>query len=90
MLNVIAEMAMPAMEHGGVPVACPVCGQDEELILIIDGGDFSETPSFMRCDDGHQWAEPAIPRRLGAELLAGKAEDSPETFDWSAVEGDAL
>jgi hypothetical protein len=84
-MNVIAELQMPPLVKAGVLVACPVCGQDDDLTLIIDSDDFSESASFMRCDDGHQWAEPRVPRRIGAELLARKARDHPDTIDWSQV-----
>lgn len=89
MRNKVAELQMPPLFKGGVPIACPVCGQDDNLTLIIDSDDFSETPSYMKCDDNHQWAEVAFPRRLGAELLARKERDHPETIDWSAVGGRA-
>nr|WSY53810.1 hypothetical protein OG999_29325 [Streptomyces sp. NBC_00886] len=86
-MNVIAELRMPPMYRGDRQVACPVCGQCDDLTLIIDGVDASETPAFMRCDDGHQWAEPAVPRRIGAELLARKERSHPDMIDWSAVGG---
>lgn len=85
MRNKIAEMSMPVLVKGGEVVECPVCGQYDDLTLIIDSDDFSESASFMRCDDGHQWAEPRVPRRIGAELLARKARDYPDTIDWSQV-----
>lgn len=85
MRNKIAEMEMPVLLKGKEVIECLVCGQYDDLTLIIDSDDFSESPSFMRCDDGHQWAEPRFPRRLGAELLALKERNSPETIDWSAV-----
>lgn len=76
-MNVIAEMVMPPLSRSGVPIVCPVCGQHDDLTLVIDSQDYSEAASFMRCDDGHQWAEPRVPRRLGAELLASKARNNP-------------
>lgn len=85
MRNKIAEMQMPVLLRGEEVIECPVCGQYDDLTLIIDSDDFSDTASFMRCDDGHQWAEPRFPRRLGAELLALKERDHPEMIDWSAV-----
>ena len=85
MRNKIAEMEMPVLLKGKEVIECLVCGQYDDLTLIIDSDDFSESPSYMKCDDGHQWAEPRFPRRLGAELLALKERNSPETIDWSAV-----
>lgn len=85
MRDKIAEMTMPPLFKGGVPIACPVCGQDDDLTLIIDSDDFSETPSYMRCHDAHAWAEPRFPRRMGAELLALVERDRPDTIDWSRV-----
>lgn len=84
-MNVIAEMQMPPLFKGGVLIVCPVCGQDEDLTLIIDSKDFSEGASFMRCDDGHRWAEPRVPRRIGAELVALRERTAPELIDWSEV-----
>lgn len=86
-MNVIAEMQMPPLSRGGVPIVCPVCGQHDDLTLVIDSQDFSESASLMRCDGGHQWAEPLLPRRLGAELLASKVRNNPGMIDWSAVGG---
>lgn len=87
-MNVIAEMPMPPLFKGGEIIACPVCGQDEELTLVIDSQDFSETAALMKCDDGHQWAEPRVPRRIGAELLARIQRTRPESIDWSEVRSD--
>jgi len=84
-MNVIAEITMPVLVKDKAVIECPVCGQDDDLTLIIDSGDFSETPSYMKCDDGHQWAEPRFPRHMGAELFARKLRDHPEMVDWSAV-----
>ncbi|WP_019072399.1 hypothetical protein [Streptomyces hokutonensis] len=85
-MNVIAELRVPPLYRGDRQAACPVCGQFDELTLIIDSEDASETPAFMRCDDGHQWAEPAVPRRIGAGLFALRLRDHPELIDWSAVQ----
>lgn len=74
---------MPPLFKGGVPIVCPVCGQSDELILVIDSQDFSEGASLMKCDDAHQWAEPRFPRRMGAELLARIQRTRPESIDWS-------
>ncbi|KND40086.1 hypothetical protein [Streptomyces stelliscabiei] len=87
MRNKIAEAEMPVLTKGGVVIACPVCGQDDGLTLIIDSDDFTETPSFMKCDDSHQWAEPRFPRRMGAEFLALVEKTRPESLDWSAISG---
>jgi hypothetical protein len=87
MRNKIAEAEMPVLAKGGEIIACPVCGQYDRLILVIDSDDFTETPSFMKCDDEHQWAEPRFPRRMGAEYLALVAETRPEALDWSAISG---
>lgn len=85
MRNEIAEFRMPPLFKGGVPIVCPVCGQDDDLILIIDSDDFSESASYMRCDDSHTWAESRFPRRMGAELLALAERNHPETIDRSRV-----
>lgn len=85
MRNAIAELGMPALSRAGVSIVCPVCGQDDDLTLIVDSDDFSESASFMRCDDAHVWSEPRFPRRMGAELLALIERDRPESIDRSAV-----
>ncbi|MFF4836573.1 hypothetical protein [Streptomyces sp. NPDC001315] len=85
MRNKIAEAEMPVLRYGDEVIACPVCGQFDSLILIIDSDDRTETPSFMKCDDGHQWAEPRFPRRIGAGFLALVEEARPESIDWSEV-----
>jgi hypothetical protein len=85
--NKIAEAEMPVLVKGDEVIACPVCGQEDGLIVVIDSDDFTETPSFMKCDDGHQWAEPRFPRRLGAEFLALVEKTRPESIDWSEVSG---
>jgi hypothetical protein len=89
-MNVIAELSMVPLFKGGAPVVCPVCGQADGLTLIIDSADFSEAASYMRCDDGHQWAEPRVPRRIGAELLARRAREAPETIVWPDGHPNAL
>lgn len=81
----IAELSMPVLLKGKEVIECPVCGQYDDLTLIIDSDDFSETASYMKCDGGHQWAEPRFPRRMGAQLLALKERDHPDTIDWSRV-----
>lgn len=86
MNNVIAELRMPVLVKDKAVIECPQCEQYDDLTLIIDSDDYSETASYMRCDAGHTWAEPRFPRRMGAELLARKERDHPETIDWSAVE----
>lgn len=82
-VQVTAELAVPPLLKDGVPIACPVCAQDDELTLVMVPGDFSDTPSSMRCDDMHTWEEPRVPRRLGAELFAAKERNSPESIVWS-------
>ncbi|MEV8036734.1 hypothetical protein [Streptomyces sp. NPDC086182] len=85
MTNVIAELQMPPLFRGDVPIVCPVCGQDDDLTLIIDSDDFSESASYMKCADSHQWAEPRMPRRIGAELFARREREAPEMIDWSGA-----
>ncbi len=84
-VNVIAEMPMPVLLKGKEVIECPVCGQYDDLILVVDSQDFSESASLMKCDDGHQWAEPRVPRRLGAELLQRIQSTRPESIDWTEV-----
>lgn len=84
-MNVIAEMPMPPLVKAGQVISCPVCGQYDDLILVVDSQDFSESASLMKCDDGHQWAEPRVPRRLGAELLQQIQSTRPESIDWTEV-----
>ncbi|KUN03957.1 hypothetical protein AQI95_21190 [Streptomyces yokosukanensis] len=85
-MNVIAELQVPPLFKDGQAIACPVCGQDDDLTLIIDSQDFSETAALLRCDDAHQWAEPRVPRRIGAELLAIRARERPDLIDWSEAQ----
>lgn len=87
MRNKIAEAEMPVLVKGGEIIECPVCGQTDGLTLVIDSDDFTESPSFMKCDDSHQWAEPRFPRRMGAEFLALVEKTRPESIDWSEVSG---
>lgn len=77
-MNVIGEMEMPPLSKGGTLIVCPVCGQDEDLVLVMHEGDFTEEPSTMHCADMHEWVEPRVPRRLGAELFATKLRNNPE------------
>lgn len=60
---------------GGDLIVCPECGTADGLVVSIDGNDRSETASFMRCPDGHLWAEPRFSRRLGVELLEAYIAD---------------
>lgn len=83
---VIAEITLPLIHKSGDVVGCPVCGQDEELTLIVDTGDFSETAAYMRCDDAHQWAEPRVTRRFAAEAYALIELNHPEVIDRSEVD----
>jgi hypothetical protein len=89
-VNVIAELVVPPLYKSGEPIVCPVCGQHGDLTLVIDSQDFSEAPSVMKCDDMHQWSEPRVPRRLGAELLARRARDNPESIRWPDGHPNAL
>jgi hypothetical protein len=83
--SVIAELQVPPLVSGGQVIECPVCGQYDDLTLVIVSADFSEDPSDMHCDDMHQWSEPRAPRRIGAEVYAFKEREAPETLDWSEV-----
>lgn len=84
---VIAELTVPLLHKSGDVIACPVCGQDEDLTVIVDTGDSSETPAFMRCADSHQWAEPRVTRRFAAEVYATIERNHPEVIDRSEVDG---
>lgn len=65
-----AEYPLPCRVMKGLDIiTCPVCRAADDLVLSIDGDDRSETASYMRCPDGHLWAESRFPRRLGVELL---------------------
>jgi hypothetical protein len=83
----IAEITVPLLHKSGDVIACPTCGQDEGLTIIVDVADSSETPAFMRCDDAHQWAEPRVTRRFAAEVFAVIERNHPEVIDWSEVDG---
>jgi hypothetical protein len=39
------------------------------VTVALDEGDLSADPSYMRCPNGHLWAEEAFPRLLGASML---------------------
>lgn len=65
-----ADYPLPCRVLRGLDLlACPVCAAADDLVVAVDGSDRSETASYMTCPDGHRWAEPRFPRRLGAELL---------------------
>lgn len=65
-----AEYPLPCRVLKGLDlICCPECQAADDLVVAIDGNDRSETASYMQCPDGHRWAEPRFPRRLGVELL---------------------
>ncbi|WP_328449878.1 hypothetical protein OG780_19365 [Streptomyces sp. NBC_00386] len=65
-----AQYPLPCrVSKGGALIACPECAAADDLVLSVDGDDRSESASFVRCPDGHLWAEPLISRRVGVELL---------------------
>lgn len=65
------------VDETGQPIACPVCGSQERLLLGLDLDDHSDAPSYMGCHGGHSWAEERMPRRLGALLLADILDIEP-------------
>ncbi|WP_406462310.1 hypothetical protein OH768_44165 [Streptomyces sp. NBC_01622] len=77
-MGMTGEMQVPVLVKDKQVVECPVCGQFDDLTLVMHSDDFSEDPSTMLCDDRHEWLEPRVPRRLGAELIAAKLRNSPE------------
>ncbi|MER6557224.1 hypothetical protein ABT300_05565 [Streptomyces sp. NPDC001027] len=65
-----ADYPLPCRVLKGLDlIACPQCEAADDLVVAIDGNDRSETASYMTCPEGHRWAEPRFPRRLGVELL---------------------
>jgi hypothetical protein len=81
-VGVIADITMPPMFKAGIVIECPVCGQDDELRLTADTSDTSETAAFVKCDAGHQWAEPRVTRRFAAEVCAMLVKNHPEVISW--------
>lgn len=78
----IAEVELPVpVFKGGEPIGCPVCGSVFPLRLTIDTSDTSDSASYMRCEDQHQWAEPRFPRRMGAEFFALLVLGDPQPED---------
>lgn len=66
-----------AVDEAGVLIACPTCGAADRLLLGMDLDDQTDDPSYMSCGSGHSWAEPRMPRRLGALLLAEVLDIDP-------------
>lgn len=60
---------------------CPTCGSVEGNTVALDLEDFSPEPSYMRCPEGHLWAEPAFPRMLGAGMLRSALAQDPGYLD---------
>ncbi|MFD8739410.1 hypothetical protein ACFV06_31490 [Streptomyces sp. NPDC059618] len=85
MASMTAELQVPPLLSGGQVIACPVCGQGDNLTLVIVPGDFSEDPSDLFCDDMHRWSEPRVPRRIGAGVYEIREREAPETIDWSGA-----
>ncbi|MGW3846884.1 hypothetical protein [Streptomyces fagopyri] len=85
MTTVTAELQVPPLLKGGEVIKCPVCGQYDDLTLLVVVADFSEDPATLRCDDMHEWVEPRVPRRIGAEVFAIREREIPEMHDWSDV-----
>ncbi|MFJ4623057.1 hypothetical protein [Streptomyces sp. NPDC088812] len=74
------QMPAPIRGAGGRVAACPECGLMVRLILAMDLDDHSDEPSYLTCPGGHTWPEAAIPRRLGALLLAEILESDPGLY----------
>jgi hypothetical protein len=71
-----ADYPLPCRVTRGLDlIAWPACGAADDLVVTVDGGDVSETVSFMSCPGGHHWAEPRFPRRLGVDLLSAYRAD---------------
>lgn len=67
-MTVFAELILPSLDVGDEPLECPTCGQRDGLVVTVDVEDRSETPAFLRCDAGHQWADPLMTRGLAGEI----------------------
>ncbi|GGQ23625.1 hypothetical protein [Streptosporangium pseudovulgare] len=67
----------------GSPAACPKCGEQHLLTVRVVPDEIGETPTYVECPWGHLWAEPTLPQRVFAGLLAAVAEEYPE--EWAAL-----
>ncbi|MFE5139260.1 hypothetical protein ACFRDV_16555 [Streptomyces fagopyri] len=79
-MTVVASLTLPRMDMEAGVVACADCGQDEGLVVTVDVEDRSETPAFMRCDAGHQWADVQMTRGFAGEIYDLMREKYPETI----------
>jgi len=64
----------------GEQVACPHCGEHDRLAIRVVPDETGDEPVYVRCQWGHLWAEPSLPRRVFADLLAQVAAADPETW----------
>ncbi|MFG2473547.1 hypothetical protein [Streptomyces fagopyri] len=85
-MTVVANLTLPRMAMAAGVVACPQCAQNDGLVVTVDVEDRSETPAFMRCDAGHQWADVQITRGLAGEIYDLMREKYPETIRLSSLD----
>lgn len=84
-MTVIANLILPRMDMVAGVVACPECRQDDGLVVSVDVEDTSETPAFMRCDTGHQWADVQVTRGLAVEIFELMKSKYPESIRLSVM-----
>lgn len=70
--------------------ACPTCSATSGITVALDLEDTSAEPSYMRCPDGHYWAEPCFPRLVGAGMLRSALALDPNFLDVMAPLSAAL
>lgn len=85
-MTVVANLILPRMDMAAVVVACPECSQDDGLVVTVDLEDRSETPAFMRCDTGHQWADVQVTRGLAGEIFDLMREKHPKLIRYSDMD----
>jgi uncharacterized protein YbaR (Trm112 family) len=85
-MTVVANLILPRMDMAVGVVACPECRQDDGLLVSVDVEDTSETPAFMRCDAGHQWADVQMTRGLAVEIFELMRDKYPEHLRLSNID----
>ncbi|WP_405580681.1 hypothetical protein [Streptomyces sp. NBC_01092] len=85
-MTVVARMILPRLDMAAGVVACPECAQDDALVVTVDVEDTSETPAFMRCDAGHQWADQQVTRGFAVEVFELMKREFPDLIRLSAMD----
>lgn len=85
-MTVFARLILPTLDLEAGPLRCPVCRQVDGLVVSVDVEDRSETPAFMSCDTGHQWADAQVTRGLAVEIFELMKAKYPELIRLSALE----